>query len=88
MLDTNHTGDLRVLPIDIHAPHNLGPGCRTCNGEKENRDFLTAPRFMALPARARTPEPAVTRTVRKFHSGNASPSHSPPSPESTPPIST
>lgn len=71
MLDDNLTDDLRAMPFDIHAPHNLGPGCRTCNGEKGNRDFLTAPRFMALLARARQLEPTVIRTVRKFHSGNA-----------------
>ena len=47
-----------------------GPGCRRCNVEKGNRDFLTAPRFMALLAKARQLEPTVIRTVQKFHSGN------------------
>lgn len=71
MLDENLTEELRTLRFDIHAPHNLGPACRDCNGEKSNRDFLTAPRFMALLARARELEPAVVQAVRKFHSDNA-----------------
>jgi hypothetical protein len=70
-LDQNLTDELRALPFDIHAPHNLGPGCRRCNVEKANRDFLTAPRFMALLAKARQLEPTVIHTVGKFRSGNA-----------------
>jgi hypothetical protein len=70
-LDQNLTDELRALPFDIHAPHNLGPGCRRCNVEKANRDFLTAPRFLALLAKARQLEPTVIHTVGKFRSGNA-----------------
>ena len=71
ILNETLTDDLRTLPFDIHAPHNLGPGCRRCNIEKTNRDFLAAPRFMALLAKARELENTVISTVRKFHSGNA-----------------
>jgi 5-methylcytosine-specific restriction endonuclease McrA len=70
-LADNLTDELLALPFDIHALHNLGPGCHNCNGEKGDRDFLTAPRFMALLAKARELEPAVIQTVRRFHSGNA-----------------
>ncbi|WP_373199000.1 hypothetical protein [Mycobacterium marinum] len=71
LLEESLTAELRDLPFNIHAPHNLDPGCRSCNTEKGNRDLLSAPRFMTLPSRARELEPAVIRTVRKFHSGKA-----------------
>lgn len=71
LLEESLTAELHDLPFDIHAPHNLGPGCRSCNTEKGNRDLLSAPRFMTLLSRARELEPAVIRTVRKFHSGKA-----------------
>lgn len=71
MLDANLTPEARALGFDIDEPHNLGPICPRCNGEKRATNFLGAPRFMSLLVRARALEPAVVDTVRRFHNRNA-----------------
>ncbi|MDM4141916.1 MULTISPECIES: hypothetical protein [Mycobacterium] len=71
LLQEHLTTAERELPFDIHAPHNLGPICGPCNGEKSNGDFTSAPRMMSVLRKARRLERRVIQAVEKFHSGKA-----------------
>ncbi len=50
--------------FDVHAPHNLAPICRQCNGDKSNTSFVGVPALMTRLDKARKKEPAVEKFVK------------------------